>query len=84
MIVQVRCVTSFTADAFGSGDYLEFEGGRAYALPSSFVQANGDKLKPVHPLENKPVREALEIKSNNGPSKRTRKPRRAKAVAQGN
>lgn len=75
---------SFSGDAFGSGDYLNFEEGGAYALPSSFVQANSDKLEPVFKKETKPARPAIEVKSDNRTSKRANKSRRAKAKPQDN
>ena len=75
MISQCRCVEAFTGDAFGVGEFLKFEEGGAYALPSAFIEANKDKFEDINKIETKPLRQALEIKGNKRTRKRTNKPK---------
>jgi len=84
MILHARCVSSFAGDAFGHGVHEKFTEGGVYALPSDFIKANGERFHLLHQKEVKPLRQALEIKSDNGTSKRTRNTRRAKAKPQNN
>ena len=78
MVCQVRCVETFIGDAFGSGNLEKFTEGRVYALPSRFLEINKQFFETTDQRETKPLREAIEIKSNNGTSKRARNARRAK------
>ena len=84
MICQARCVETFIGDAFGSGNLEKFTEGRVYALPSRFLEPNRRFFETIDQRETKPLREALEIKSNNGTGKRTHKSRRAKAQSTNN
>jgi len=84
MIVHSRCIKAFVGDAFGDGFNERYEEGRVYALPSVFVANHATFFKAESTTETKPLRQALEIKSNNGTRKRTRKSSGTKTKSQNN
>ncbi len=84
MIVHSRCIKDFVGDVFGDGFNEKYEEGRVYALPSTFVANHATFFRPASATETKPLRQALEVKSNNGTRKRTRKPSGTKTKSQNN